>query len=656
MNFRYNTSRALLMGVKSNKRQPLWIQRMKSAELLSSLIDQEEHPIIRETKRECLEDYWDLAGVEEILLGIKTGKIKVLEMYLDTPSPMSLTLRRQTEASMMYDYAPTPRNVYDVTREAVKDATMIKPATEQINLLTTRKKLPQNIMELHSLLMMEGDLVAFELDIPIEWLEELSSKGSAKYIEPGLWIAAELEEEYLDTLADDKVETKTRLVKRLLRYRGARSYEEIAERYLWTDEMTLKVLKRLEGQELVVEDEGLYYHTEIYDRARVETIKVRRRQITTLKAERYAALLSGGSKVIGVPIEQLRRTLFTLIDQPIAVEYLENMLLPSRVKNYRIERMDEVLSEGSLFWRFHSSTEICFHKTEDIDGDGDRTEVLESLEGKEKIIYGALLKMGASFMQRLNGLVEGSPYDTLLSLSLKGLISADSYLPIKQCANLDKRKESNIRTRIHDRTKLLSAGRFEVIRPLKTLDIEDLLHRNFDRVIILCRETIQGITWGTALETLRIWEYTGKVHRGYFIEGLSGIQFIREKDYETTVIKLANPSEEILWINAVDPLQPWGKYLPHYVDRKFQNIAGTIVALQAGLPVVVIERQGKRLRVFEEEYLLEALVLFKEDFNKRRILAGHNRIVVKEYPELAAPIMEEVGFIHEIQDYVLYRT
>ena len=36
-----------------------------------------------------------------------------------------------------------------------------------------------------------------------------------------------------------------------------------------------------------------------------------------------------------------------------------------------------------------------------------------------------------------------------------------------------------------------------------------------------------NLTWREALEILRVWEYTGgRVRRGYFIEGMSGAQFI----------------------------------------------------------------------------------------------------------------------------------
>ena len=95
MTFRYNAARALMMGMKRGGRQPLWMQRLKSTEMLSSLMDQPDHPLIRETKRECLEHQWDISGVMEILAKIRSGLITVREIWLDVPSPMSLPFQWQ---------------------------------------------------------------------------------------------------------------------------------------------------------------------------------------------------------------------------------------------------------------------------------------------------------------------------------------------------------------------------------------------------------------------------------------------------------------------------------------------------------------------------------------------------------------------------------
>lgn len=656
MNFRYNSARALMMGVRNNKRQPLWIQRMRSAEMLASLLKYDNHPLIRETKRECLEDFWDLPGVEYILNSIRSGDITVFEIYPETPSPMSLPLRRQTEASQMYDYSPTPMSIHQATAEALKQAQMITPAPEQLAQVSERNRLPEDDKQLHSLLMMEGDLIAGELDVPVEWLDTLARRDQARYIEPGLWIATEHNTEYHAALIEEDTEARLRIVRRALRYRGAQTAETLGERYFWPEDTALKILKELCNLENAVEYEGLYYHAELYDRARHETVKFRRKQIKTLTASRYAALLANRTQMNAPSGEQLEKALHILADQTFSPVLWESVLLPARVNNYRPELLDTLLANGSLFWHLDAREGLSFHRYEDIDWETDLSIVLETLADKEKMIYDALLKRGASFMQRLTDLLNGaSPYDTLQGLAEKGLVCADSFMPIRQWQNSSKLQKRTLRQRINVRSKALSTGRWEVSRPLIPLTIEQQLERIFDRVIILSRETIQGLSWITALETLRIWEYTGRVRRGYFIEGLSGIQFIRDKDFAGTMLSLEKPRDQIIWLNAVDPAQQWGKSLPHMQNREFINVAGTVVALRAGIPIAIFERQGKILRVFEENALAEALEIFSKDYSKKKLFTSLNRIIVKEYPPEAATAFRSAGFFHEIQDFVLYR-
>lgn len=65
---------------------------------------------------------------------------------------------------------------------------------------------------------------------------------------------------------------------------------------------------------------------------------------------------------------------------------------------------------------------LCFHLYEQIDYDADMTQVIETLEGNEQILYEVLLKRGASFMPALSGTLGGeSPHETLMELSVKGL-------------------------------------------------------------------------------------------------------------------------------------------------------------------------------------------------------------------------------------------
>ena len=112
MAFRYNCGRALMMGAKGSGRQPLWMQRLRSAEMLQQVVWEREHPLIRETMQECMEQLWDAQGVREVLEKIRSGQIMVREIYTETPSPMSLPLQWGQEAAVMYDYAPWGEGTY----------------------------------------------------------------------------------------------------------------------------------------------------------------------------------------------------------------------------------------------------------------------------------------------------------------------------------------------------------------------------------------------------------------------------------------------------------------------------------------------------------------------------------------------------------------
>jgi ATP-dependent Lhr-like helicase len=201
ISFRHNAGRALMTGVRKNKRNPLWIQRLRASEMLDGAIHHAGHPLIRETKRECLEDYWDLPGLEKLLTDIRTGTVHVRELYRDEPSPMCLPLRRAAEMMMIYDYTPITDNVVAAAGAAAKDA--LKPNPKQLERISERRKLPEDERGLHTLLMIEGDLVAGELPLPLEWFETLAEQGRCLYIEPGLWIAAEHQEVYQTALASD---------------------------------------------------------------------------------------------------------------------------------------------------------------------------------------------------------------------------------------------------------------------------------------------------------------------------------------------------------------------------------------------------------------------------------------------------------------------
>ncbi len=660
MAFRYNSGRALMMGVRKNGRQPLWMQRLKSAEMLEQVVRENEHPLIRETRRECMQELWDAAGVQELLYDIRSGAVKVREIYTDIPSPMSLPLQWSQEAAVMYDYAPTPRGIHGAVEEALKkEKQLIQAGERELAQVQERNRMPKDEKQLHTLLMTEGDLAAGELDVPVEWLDHLAKEGRALYLEQGLWIAAEQEAEYIRAL-EGEANAQLHIVRRMLRYRGAADAAQTADRYGWSFETAEEILEELCRQQAAVKQDGRYYHGELYRRARVRTLKNRREEMQTCPAENYAALMLSQMESGAPSAECLQETLRQYAGMTFPASFWEKILLPGHVRNYKPSLLDAFLAEGELFWHMEEKGGLRFDFQADVDWEADLPReglAGEVLTEEERLLYEAIVRRGACFMQSLNNLLPGqSPYDFLLSLMEKGLVYADSFLPVRQWNDREKTKKAVVRQRVNLRVKALQTGRWDVVRPVREKTIEEKLNACFRVSPILSKETAAacGLSWQEALSVLRIWEYTGQARRGYFVKDLSGAQFILGKDYESVVRRLQDPEKKLMWVNAADPVQCWGKTLPHREDRSFINVPGTAVACYGGLPVAVMERQGKVLRIWEETLQEECLRLFAEKFKQGSIFAGSKRIVVKEYPDAAAEALRQAGFRKEMQDYVLY--
>jgi ATP-dependent Lhr-like helicase len=659
MAFRYNAARALMMGAQSAGRHPLWIQRLRGAEMLDAAISQENHPLIIETRRECMEDYWDMEGTEWVLTQIQRGDIRIHEVFLEAPSPMSLTLRRAAEAALMYEYSPVAAGVQAHTAQALAglEEARIAPAPAQLVRVSERTRLPENEQQLHSLLMAEGDLLAGEADVPAAWLEKLAREGRVLYIDPGLWIAAEHGEEYAAALEAGDEAAREHIVRRALRYRGFQSAAQIAERYFWPEDSAVSVLAALCARKSVVEADGIYYHESLYARAQRETVKERRRQIKTQPPERYAALLARRTRKSAAPDEQLKAALTSLAGAAFPASLWESVLLPARAPAYRPAMLDAVLAEGGFCWRMEEGGALSFFLREDIDWDAEIPAGGRDSEA-EAFVCDALMKRGASFIQNIPSPPGGAPvWDILISLAEKGVVCADSFVPVRHWLKREDVAKTAARQRVGARVMAMNAGRWELMRPIRGRSIEDGIERAFGRAVLLCRETARecGVPWQAALEKLRLWEYTGRVRRGYFIEGLSGAQFLLGTEFESVVFALENPRDEILWLMASDPAQPWGKYLPHRESRGFLNVAGTAVALRGGLPVAALERQGQALRVFDWGSLSEAMGAFTREFAAGRVFAALRRIKLSKYPDMAAETLSAAGFRREMLDYVLYR-
>lgn len=660
MSFRYNASRALMMGARPGGRQPLWVQRLRGAEALSNAVLQKGHPLIEETMRECLQDYIDLDALRSVLRDIRSGKIAVHELHTSTPSPMALPLRRQVEATMMYEYSPIPGAANLAVQQALSAQEMIAPSQEQLGQVAQRRLEPQSAEQLHALLMTEGDLIAGEVDAPVAWLEELAAAERALYIEPGLWICAEQGELYAAACIQGDTQARSRIVRRCLRYRGPQDAQSLALRYIWAEDICEALLRSLVSDGAAVEQDAQYYHADLYERAQRRTVQSRRAQARTVPPAYYAALCAGRVRMTGSASEQLRASLRDLVGIHLPIKAWEGVVLPARTSGYRPSMLDTVLSQGDIFWRISPGErpELSFHKAGEIDWAGSPVQPseLEEAEQAERIAYALLLARGALFAQSIAPtLGNASVLDALIGLALKGRVHADSFEPLREWQADQVTKKRNVKRRAFARASAKQAGRWEVLYPLRAYTIEERIERAFDRAQVLCRETAGDIPWSEALSVLRIWEYTGRARRGYYVKGLSGAQFIRDTDYARVTARLEAPPDDVIWLNATDPAQVWGKVLAHEADAAFTCVPGTAVALRGGRVVALLERQGAVLRLIEDDSAEQALTALTRAFAQKRIFIGLPSLCIKEYPQDACDALEQAGFRRELRDYILWR-
>ena len=107
--FRMNAARALLLPRGNpRRRMPLWLQRLKAADLLQAVRDWPSFPILVETYRDVLQDAFDMAGLREVLARLAAGELSLRVVRTEVPSPFAASLQFGFVIDWMYG-DDTPR-------------------------------------------------------------------------------------------------------------------------------------------------------------------------------------------------------------------------------------------------------------------------------------------------------------------------------------------------------------------------------------------------------------------------------------------------------------------------------------------------------------------------------------------------------------------
>ncbi|MDW8099272.1 MAG: DEAD/DEAH box helicase [Anaerolineae bacterium] len=292
--FRQNAARALLLPALGGKRTPFWLQRLKAKDLLATVRQFHDFPIVAETYRDCLSDVMDLAGLEEVLGGIQSGHIRLITVETAVPSPVAASLLFEFMSVYMYEWdmpkAERELQRLTINRELLADlmgcpemAQLLRP--EAIVEVTARAQRTdpafqaRSADELALLLLEMGDLSEAEIATRSqpgwrEWLDDLAAQGRVMPVDipagDGLarrWIASEAYPRYRDAFGLPEVppmplpgawlgerwpaeQARRRILSDFLRHSGPLTREAILARYAfpsaWLDAALADMLARKE--------------------------------------------------------------------------------------------------------------------------------------------------------------------------------------------------------------------------------------------------------------------------------------------------------------------------------------------------------------------------------------------------------------------------
>jgi len=724
--FRENAARSLLLPRRRpGSRTPLWQQRLKSQQLLKVARSYPSFPIVVETYRECLQDVFDLPSLRELLGHIRARRIRVHDCETSVASPFARSLVFAFVAAYLYEGdAPLAerraqalaldRNLLrellgEEELRSLLDPEVIDELERELQHLTDDRKVT-HVDALHDLLRRLGALDTEEVALRCEgahddWLTQLEKARRIVSVgigETKLWVAVEDVALYRDALGavppmglpraflEPALNPLEELVSRWARTHGPFTAEDFASRHGLSVAAVTPVLRLLEGQGRVTP--GAFSSSGGREWCDLDVLRrIKRRTLARLRGEvepvdraTFARFLPSWHGLDDPRRGQVRleETIVQLEGMPLSYAELERSVLPARVAEFSPRMLDDLGAMGEVVWVGHgalgsSDGKVALYRRTQIGKLLDPPEVdLEGLSVLERALIERLSQRGACFFKELQVACAGLDarleeiVAALWDLVWKGLVTNDTFQPLRA---LGMRKAKRSRRRGH--TDLRVAGRWSLVSDL--LDEVSPTARLHARAVMLLErhgivsreaasmESLPG-GFSSVYPVLKQMEESGKVRRGYFVDGIGGAQFA----FAGAVDRLRGfrePRTEplALVLSAPDPANPYGWVVPwpdqpKDVSRSPRRVSGALLVLVDGTPALYLERGGKVLLTFEG---VEGPALERGFDALHDHLAQHSRKTVHietidDQPALRsphAPFLKEIGLSFDHRGLIIER-
>lgn len=736
--FRECAARALLLPRRDPRRRaPLWQQRQRSAQLLSVASQFPDFPIVLEAVRECLQDVYDLPALTDLLTGIASRRVRIVETETQTPSPFAASLLFGYVGAFMYnDDAPlAERRAAALSLDTsllaqllgrVDLRELLDPAVivEVVDRLQRRApdRRARDAEDVVDLLRWLGPLSTEDVAARYSGVPEdgQSASGATDPDVPGvlaglhrdgriisvshrgrpLWAAIEDTARLRDALgipaplgvpaafAEAVPDPVGDLVHRYARTHGPFTVDEAAEQIGLGAAVVRDTLVRLAGDRKVVEGDFLpadpaadaspaspgapttqWCHSDVLAQIRRGSLAASRADIEPVDAATFARFLGAWQHVVGNAdgVEPLRGVdgVATVIDQlagyPLPASAWESLILPARVADYAPAMLDELLASGEVVWSGYgrignadgwirlAPADLAPLMTDPLDID---------LTDLHRRLLDAFAAGGGLRLPQLVDAVGGDGagpsqqevIDALWDLVWAGHIGNDSFAAVR--ALLAPRRAGPTRATPAHRSRgraprmrpgrlttrhLLSqsgasptpptaSGRWFALESVEvdpTVATQALCDQLLTRYGVVTRGSVgaEGVPGGFAriYKALTVFEDSGQVRRGYYVDGLGGAQFggtatvdeLRRHTLDSGLPDAApagtgRRQPVALVLAATDPANPFGAALdwpephPDAGGHRPGRKPGALVVLVHGRLTAFVERGGKTVLTFTD--------------------------------------------------------
>ncbi|KAB1551695.1 DEAD/DEAH box helicase [Corynebacterium sp. 319] len=401
--FRECAARALLLPRRNpGKRQPLWQQRQRAAQLLDVARNHPEFPIMVETMRECIHDVYSMDALRTVLTALEErgapgGAIRVAEVTTDGPSAFAESLLFSYTGAFMYEgdsaeraaaLAVDPVLLAQVlgtsSQSHVLDPAVVGRVVEAAQWLAEGRRAAsaeQAIDMLRSLGPLTLEEIARRIEpwaeatehltptgVSLAQLEELIPRRLMRISFGAQTKLAVVEDMPLlrdglgvpvppGVVADARVipDALDQLLLRWLRHRGPSSADEAAQEFGMGVAAAQSLLSRWVSQKRLerVEDSTgtgmpLFVDVAMLRRLRSASLAAARGAVEPVAPEAYARFL----QVWHGLATQERGDLLNVIEQLAGVALpasaWETVVLPARIPDYQPGDLDELLSSGDV--------------------------------------------------------------------------------------------------------------------------------------------------------------------------------------------------------------------------------------------------------------------------------------------------------------------